>query len=525
MTDTTRISAGARIKGLWSFDGRFRVLHLTWFAFFLSFVVWFNFAPFANTIKDQLGLTPEQIKTIGLCNVALTVPARIFIGMALDRWGPRRVYAGILLFAVVPNTVFALANTFETLVLSRLALSVVGAGFVVGIRMVSEWFPPRDVGTAEGVYGGWGNFGSAAAAFSLPILAGMFGGDDGWRWSIFLTGVIAAAYGLVYLRSVTDTPSGVSYARPRRQGALEVTQRSAVWGLAVLTVPLTAVLALVGWRIWREDVISDAGLVAVIVGVVALLVVQEIAVFRVNRPALADSYPVTDRYPFRNVAALCLAYFATFGSELAVVTILPTFFADTWGLGPAAAGAAASGFAWMNLVSRPAGGMMSDVLGSRKRTLSALCLGLIVGYLLLSTMGAAWPWVLAIAACMFCSFFVQSGEGAVYAIVPLVKKRVSGQISGMAGAYGNIGALVFLTVGILTSTRVLFLTMAVAAVVAFVASRFLIEPEHSFAEDLLTDEHATTAPTPDAVADPVPEPALVAVSATAAVDEQAATAT
>ena len=134
-------------------------------------------------------------------------------------------------------------------------------------------------------------------------------------------------------------------------------------------------------------------------------------------------------------------------------------------------------------------------------------------------------WVLAVAACMFCSFFVQSGEGAVYAIVPLVKKRVSGQISGMAGAYGNIGALVFLTVGILASTRVLFLTMAVAAVVAFVASRFLIEPEHSFAEDLLTDEHATTAPTPEPVVDPVPEPALVAVSAAGEVDEQAATAT
>src|SRR5690606_3765173 len=189
----------------------------------LSFVVWFNFAPFANTIQDQLGPTDAQRKTIGLVNVALTVPARIFVGMALDRWGPRRVYAAILGFAVVPNTVFALASSFEALMFSRLALSVVGAGFVVGIRMVSEWFPPKEVGTAEGVYGGWGNFGSAAAAFSLPILAGVLGGNDGWRWAIGTTGVVAATFGLVYLRSVTDTPDGVHYSRPRRQGALEVT--------------------------------------------------------------------------------------------------------------------------------------------------------------------------------------------------------------------------------------------------------------------------------------------------------------
>ncbi|HEX6419915.1 MAG TPA: MFS transporter, partial [Acidimicrobiales bacterium] len=158
MTASRIATASTRVRGLWSFQGRHRVLHLTWFAFFLSFVVWFDFAPFANTIKDELGLTDAEIKTIGLCNVALTVPARIFIGMALDRWGPRRVYAAILMFAVVPNTLFAVATTFEMLVLSRLALSVVGAGFVVGIRMVSEWFPPRELGTAEGVYGGWGNF-------------------------------------------------------------------------------------------------------------------------------------------------------------------------------------------------------------------------------------------------------------------------------------------------------------------------------------------------------------------------------
>src|SRR5690606_21566464 len=144
--------------------------------------------PFANTIAADLGLSDTEKKTIGLVNVALTVPARVFIGMALDRWGPRRVYATILVFAVVPNTLFAISTTFEMLVLSRLALSVVGAGFVVGIRMVSEWFPQSEVGTAEGVYGGWGNFGSAAAAIALPTVAALAADSmlpgAGWRWAI-----------------------------------------------------------------------------------------------------------------------------------------------------------------------------------------------------------------------------------------------------------------------------------------------------------------------------------------------------
>ena len=146
----------------------------------------------------------------------------------------------------------------------------------------------------------------------------------------------------------------------------------------------------------------------------------------------------------------------------------------------------------MNLVARPTGGIMSDLLGSRRTTLTTLIIGLLVGYVLLSTLGEAWPWALAIVACMFCSFFVQAGEGAVYAIVPLVKKRVSGQIAGMAGAFGNVGAISFLTIGIFVSDRVFFLTIAAAAVVALVASRFLVEPADSFATELLTDDPAAT---------------------------------
>jgi NNP family nitrate/nitrite transporter-like MFS transporter len=171
--------------------------------------------------------------------------------------------------------------------------------------------------------------------------------------------------------------------------------------------------------------------------------------------------------------------------------MLPAFFADTWGLGPAAAGVAASAFAFMNLLARPAGGLLSDLLGSRKRTLTLLLVGLVGGYVLLATMGAAWPWVVAVVACMVCSFFVQSGAGAVYAVVPLVKKRVSGQIAGLTGAYGNIGAITFLTAGIFVSDRVFFLVIAGAACVALVCSRFLVEPANSFGAELLTDDHVS----------------------------------
>ncbi|HEY9296833.1 MAG TPA: MFS transporter, partial [Phormidium sp.] len=158
------------MSGLWSFSGRYRILHLTWFAFFLTFVVWFNFAPFATAVKADLGLNEAQLRTLAICNVALTVPARIIVGMILDRYGPRITYSCLLIYAAIPCLMFAFAQNFSQLVLSRLALSIVGCGFVIGIRMVAEWFPPKEIGLAEGIYGGWGNFGSAGAAFTLPTI-------------------------------------------------------------------------------------------------------------------------------------------------------------------------------------------------------------------------------------------------------------------------------------------------------------------------------------------------------------------
>ena len=90
------------LGNLWTFQGRYRTLHLTWFAFFLTFVVWFNLAPLATTVKADLGLTLGQIRTVAICNVALTIPARVLIGMLLDKFGPRKTYSSLLIFSVVP---------------------------------------------------------------------------------------------------------------------------------------------------------------------------------------------------------------------------------------------------------------------------------------------------------------------------------------------------------------------------------------------------------------------------------------
>ncbi|MBL4614073.1 MAG: MFS transporter [Magnetovibrio sp.] len=212
---------------------------------------------------------------------------------------------------------------------------------------------------------------------------------------------------------------------------------------------------------------------------------QVLHIYKVNKHVLSEEVPEIHRYAFKQVAVLNLAYLVTFGSELAVVSMLPMFFQDTFGLSIIMAGLLASGFAFMNLVARPGGGLLSDKFG-RKKTLLILLGGLTIGYMVLSQIDSTWAVPMAVIATMACSFFVQAGEGAVFAMVPLIKRRMTGQIAGNVGAYGNVGAVTFLTVLSFVAPQVFFLVIAgSAAVVLVITLVFLDEPKGQMAEVLL----------------------------------------
>ncbi|WP_372770934.1 NarK family nitrate/nitrite MFS transporter [Pseudoalteromonas sp.] len=465
-------------------DPKIKTLHITWFAFFLTFVVWFSHAPLMVFIKEAFDLTSAQIKALLILNVALTIPARIIIGILVDKFGPRKVYSSLLVASSGLCITFATANSYEQLALFRFLLGFVGAGFVIGIRMVGEWFPAKQVGVAEGIYGGWGNFGSAAAAMTLPTLAMFYGGDDGWRYALGTTGVIAGLYGVFYFFVAQNTPKGSTYFKPKKAGGLEVTSWKDFYLYLFMNIPMYAALAVLAWKLSPTGVnlFSETAMYGIWAGLVALYIFQVHAIWQVNKENLTQGVPELEKYNFKQVAILDLSYFVTFGSELAVVSMLPLFFLETFeGLDPVKAGLLASGFAFMNLVARPTGGWLSDKVGRRK-SLMILIAGLAIGYFILSNVDGTWWIPLAVAATMACSFFVQAGEGAVFAIVPLVKRRMTGQIAGMAGAYGNVGAVTYLTVLSFVDYSTFFLVIGCSALIIFFIAMLLDEPKGQIAE-------------------------------------------
>jgi len=473
---------------LFSFTGKMKILHMSWLAFFISFAVWFNFAPLLASIRETFGLSDQEVKLLLILNVALTIPARIIIGMLVDKYGPKVTFSVLLALSSIFCFLFAFAESYAELATYRFALGFVGAGFVIGIRLVAEWFPAKQVGTAEGIYGGWGNFGSAAAAMTLPVLALWFGGDDGWRWAVATTGFLALGFAFIFYFSVSNNPKGTTYFRPKSLGAMEVTSKTDFYLYCLMTAPLYLALGVLAWKISPANlnIFSTTTTYSIYAALLGLYSYQLLQIYRINKTLFAErAKPVAEihRYKFKQVAALNLSYMITFGSELAVISMLPLFFFDTFretaDLSIAQAALIASIFAGLNLIMRPAGGYFSDKFG-RKKVLSITLGGLAAGYFLMAQIDASWSIPAAIAVMVVASLFVNAGNGAVYAVVPLVKRRLTGQVAGMTGAFGNVGGVTFLTVLSFVSSQLFFITIACAALVVFLLVLFVLEEPKGF---------------------------------------------
>lgn len=470
---------------LFSFHGKYRILHLTWLAFFMTFVVWLGLGPMMPFIKEALGLSDQQAKVLLILNVAMTIPARIVVGMLVDQFGPRILFSAILLCGGLVSIVFSWMQTYEQLALLRLLSGFIGAGFVVGIRLISEWFPAKQTGTAQGIYAGWGNFGSAGAAMSLPLIAVSIG-DDGWRLAITFAGAAAIVYGLIYYFVVTDTPKGATYFKPKKSGAIEVGSKGDLLLYMLMNIPLYLALALLAWKLSPAamGLISEGQAMLVYITLTLIFIAQLVKIWQVNQVFISNLSPQQPCYSFKQVAVLDWAYFVSFGTELAVVSMLALFYVDWFALPKVTAAILAGVYPFINLFARPAGGWVSDKIG-RKPTLLITFAGLSASFVCLGFVDKSWTIEMVVVATIIAGIFSKAGSGAVFAMAPLIQRRLTGQIAGMIGAFGNVGAVVFLTANSLLNYEQFFMIIGiVAGVVWLVIAVFLQEPRGHMSEIL-----------------------------------------
>src|ERR1035437_3913699 len=159
------------VKGI-----QMRTFHITWITFFFCLFGWFGIAPLMPLVRDQLHLTKGQVGNITIASVSATILARLLIGRLCDTLGPRLTYTILLVVGAIPVIGIGLSNSYESFLLFRLMIGIIGASFVITQFHTSKMFAPNIVGTANAVSGGWGNLGGGVTNLVMPLIAAAFVG-------------------------------------------------------------------------------------------------------------------------------------------------------------------------------------------------------------------------------------------------------------------------------------------------------------------------------------------------------------
>jgi MFS transporter, NNP family, nitrate/nitrite transporter len=380
-------SKATRINLLDFRSPQMRAFHMSWMAFFLCFFAWFGIAPLMSVVRSEMGLSKDQVGWCIIGSVAITIIARIWVGRLCDLYGPRRTYTALLLLGALPVMGIGLARNFETFLLFRVAIGIVGASFVITQYHTSVMFAPNCVGTANATTGGWGNAGGGVTQMVMPSVFALFAGTLGlgsfwgWRVSMFVAGMLCLLTGIAYYRLTQDTPLG-DMRDLRAEGRIPEA-KSAKGNL---------------WVAARDP----------------------------------------------RVWVLFVLYGACFGIELTMDNIAALYFHDDFKLSLRSAGLAAGSLGLLHIFARTLGGYVSDRCGGRwglRGRVSCLFLTLLAEGLALMFFSRMTTLAFAVPTMLLFGLFMKMSEGATYAVVPFINRRALGSVAGIVGAGGNAGAV------------------------------------------------------------------------------------
>ncbi len=170
--------------------------------YFLSYLLRNANAVISPELTKDLGLSAADLGLLTSAYLLAFGAFQLPLGILLDRYGPRRVEAGLLLFCATGCALFALGDAMPQLVAGRALIGLgVSACLMASFKAFSMWFPVERQASLNAAIMAAGGLGALAASSPLGALLPVLG----WR-GIFLA-----------LAAITLVAAGLIFTTPERQ--------------------------------------------------------------------------------------------------------------------------------------------------------------------------------------------------------------------------------------------------------------------------------------------------------------------
>ncbi|TMW61147.1 hypothetical protein Poli38472_013610 [Pythium oligandrum] len=429
--DPAQFDRATEIRPLSLMRPHMRVFHVSWFSAIFGFLGWYAIPPLMPVIKEQMGLTTVEILNSDIASTSSTIISRVVLGPLLELYGPQTVQTLTLWFGAIPIFAAAFVSNVTGLIIVRFFIGLVGCIFVSSQFWTSITFAKNVVGTSNAITGGLGLSGIGFAFLILPNVnvwlasSSAISDDLAWRITIALPAAVMLIMGAVSQYRADSCPMGEFH----RFRLAQLEASSGISGASNSHM-----------SIGFKEVISR----------------------------LLKSFKVvlTDV----NAYVLILHYGVSFGAELQLNNMGALYFYEEFLKSPDCnqddpechvlstthAALLASTFGLMNMFARALGGLASDHmnrrLGMRGRLVVqffTLCmLGVFV--IVLSRLRSLGP---CIVLYILVAIAAQSAGGSSFSIVPYVNEAFTGTVTGLVGAGGNLGGVIYGIIFRMTSSR------------------------------------------------------------------------
>lgn len=156
--------------------GRFPVISVV-----LPFALLFGLCNYYRTVNAVLaphlvadfGLTAAQLGLLVSVYFLVSAVFQTPMGMLMDRYGPRRVQAVLMIIASIGTVIFALGQSWPVLLLGRSIMGIGAAGgLMTSIQAVTLWFPAPRWPFFNGMVMSIGTLGTLVATLPTQYLLG-----------------------------------------------------------------------------------------------------------------------------------------------------------------------------------------------------------------------------------------------------------------------------------------------------------------------------------------------------------------